>query len=263
MNRNRPLIVVWFSCGAASAVAAYETLRQYGDTHDVRIVNNIVIEEHPDNMRFLADCQTWFGQSIEFAFNAKFPTASAEDVWVKRKYMSGTKGAPCTGELKRQARTEWERNNQFDWNTDRMVLGFTADEQDRHDMFVLTERNNVLPVLIDAGYSKQDCIDIVASHGLKLPEMYTLGYPNANCLGCVKATSPTYWNHLRKTHPSVFWRRAILSYQIGVRLVRVKGTRMFLHELPVEAVGQPLKSLKMPECGIFCEEHTQEPHENA
>lgn len=263
MLRNRPLIVVWFSCGAASAVAAYETLRRYGDTHDIRIVNNVVIEEHRDNMRFLADCQTWFGQPIEFAFNSKYPTASAEDVWSKRSYMSGIAGAPCTDLLKKTARNEWEQNNHFDWNTDQMVLGFTADEQSRHDMFVLTERNNVIPVLIDAGYTKQDCIDIVAAHGIKLPEMYALGYPNANCLGCVKATSPTYWNHLRKTHPDIFWRRAVLSYQIGARLVRYKGERIFLHQLPADAVGRPLASLKMPECGIICEEYRQEPHDNA
>lgn len=208
MIRNRPLIVVWFSCGAASAVAAYETLRLYRDTCDIRIVNNVVIEEHPDNMRFLWDCQTWFGQTIEFAFNSKYPTASAEDVWVKRKYMGGVAGAPCTNELKKQARAQWESANGYDWNTDWMVLGFTADEKARHDMFTLTERNNVIPVLINAGYSKQDCLDIVALHGLRLPEMYALGYPNANCLGCIKATSPTYWNHLRRTHPEIFWRRA-------------------------------------------------------
>lgn len=171
--------------------------------------------------------------------------------------MSGPEGASCTGAVKKDARTEWEIKTGYDWNNDWMVMGFTKDEQKRHDMFVLTERNNVLPVLIDAGYNKQDCCDIVAAAGLKLPEMYALGYPNANCLGCVKATSPTYWNHVRKTHPDVFSRRAALSYELGVRLVRVKGERLFLHELDPKAKGQPLKSLKMPECGIFCEEYQE------
>lgn len=251
---RRHEIVVWFSCGAASAVAAYETIRQFGSTYNVRIVNNIVLEEHSDNWRFLRECQEWFGQPIEFATNPKFPFPSARDVWAKRSFMSGPKGAPCTIELKKEARRRWEETNLFDF----MVFGFTADEQHRHDMFVLTERSNVMPVLIQMGLTKQDCLDYVASYGLRLPIMYELGFPNANCIGCVKATSPTYWNHVRLHFPAVFADRAIQSRDLGARLVRYNGERIYLDELPVDAVGRPLKSLIMPECGIFCEEGTQE-----
>jgi hypothetical protein len=54
--KNKPVIAVWFSCGAASAVAAKKTIEKYGDTHHIRIINNPVAEEHEDNRRFLA---TW------------------------------------------------------------------------------------------------------------------------------------------------------------------------------------------------------------
>jgi len=50
-------IAVWFSCGAASAVAAKKTLEKYGDICTVRVVNNPVAEEHPDNQRFLKDVE--------------------------------------------------------------------------------------------------------------------------------------------------------------------------------------------------------------
>mgnify|MGYP001162980698 CR=1 FL=1 len=46
-------ITVWFSCGAASAVAAKKTIEIYGAKNNIRIVNNPVKEEHPDNQRFL------------------------------------------------------------------------------------------------------------------------------------------------------------------------------------------------------------------
>lgn len=36
-------IAVWFSCGAASAVAAKKTIEKYGNTHNVIIVNNPVV----------------------------------------------------------------------------------------------------------------------------------------------------------------------------------------------------------------------------
>lgn len=242
-------IAVWFSCGAASAVAAKKTVERYGSSADIRVLNNPVIEEDEDNRRFLKDVEAWVGVKIESVAAKKFPSASAVDVWAKHKYMSGVSGAPCTMELKKRARQEWEKDNHVDWH----VLGFTADEKRRHDRFVLTERSNLLPVLIDANITKNDCYNIIRSAGIELPRIYSLGYPNANCIGCVKATSSTYWNHVRAMHPDVFDARAAQSREIGARLVRYKGKRMFLDELPADAKGRSMKSMDI-ECGIFCEE---------
>lgn len=242
-------IVVWFSCGAASAVAAKKTIEKYGEHNTIRVVNNPIVEEHPDNQRFLLDVQDWIGVDIEFALNSKYPSASCEDVWEKRKFMAGPAGAPCTLELKKKARQEWESKNPHDY----IVLGFTADEKKRHDKFVLTERDNVLPVLIDDLITKSDCYRIVSEAGLALPEIYHLGFPNANCIGCVKASSSTYWNHVRKTFPDVFKQRAEMSRRIGAKLVWYKGGRIFLDELPPHAKGHSMKSMDF-ECGLFCEE---------
>jgi len=248
-------IVVWFSCGAASAIAAQETIRQYPDCK-IRIVNNPVEEEHEDNRRFLKDVEKWLEKEVEVATNSKYPSASAKDVWEKRKYMAGVSGAPCTIELKKEARKEWERYNHADYH----VLGFTKDEKGRYDRFTLTERDNVIPVLIDAGLDKQDCYDRLHDAGIEPPLMYALGFPNANCIGCVKSNSPTYWNHVRKHFPEIFRERAEQSRRIGAKLVRVKGERYFLDELDPETMGAPLKSMKV-ECGIFCEEGDDEQEE--
>lgn len=245
-------IAVWFSCGAASAVAAHETLRRYGDTCNVRVVNNPVAEEEPDNLRFLADVAAWLGVTVERAINPNYPSASAVGVWEKRKYMSGVAGAPCTLELKKKARQHWENTNHADWH----VLGFTVDERARHERFTMTERDNVLPVLIEARLTKEDCFRVIQRAGIELPNAYKLGYPNANCIGCVKATSPTYWNHVRKQHPEVFAERAEQSDRIGARLVRHNGERIFLSELPPDAQGNPMASMNV-ECGLFCEEQME------
>lgn len=241
-------IAVWFSCGAASAVAAKKTLELYGDTHNVRVLNNPVIEEDRDNRRFLNDVQDWIGVKIEEVTNPKYPSCSAASVWDSKKFMSGTNGAPCTTLLKKEARQIWEQNNKVDHH----VLGFTADERKRHERFVMTERE-LLPILIILGITKSDCYKIILEEGLKLPRVYDMGYPNANCIGCVKATSPTYWNHVRKHHPDVFNQRARQSSIIGAKLVRVAGERIPLAELSPDAEGRPLKSMDF-ECGIFCEE---------
>jgi hypothetical protein len=242
-------IAVWFSCGAASAVAAKKTIEIYGNTHDIRVLNNPVKEEDEDNRRFLADIERWLGIEIEQVLNVKFYNHSAVEIWRVRRFMSGPAGAPCTVELKKVARQKWEENNKVDWH----VLGFTLDEKSRHERFVLNERPNVLPVLIDLQITKAMCFDIIREAGIELPRVYKMGYPNANCIGCVKATSSTYWNHVRKMHPEVFQERAEQSRGLGCRLVRYQGKRMFLDELPADAKGRPMKNMNF-ECGIFCEE---------
>jgi len=248
MIHDGDTIAVWFSCGAASAVAASETLKRYPNCN-IRVVNNPVIEEDSDNRRFLADVAEWLGVEIETATNPEYPNCSAVEVWDRRKFMSSPAGAPCTTELKKYARQHWENSNHCDW----LVLGFTADEKHRHNRFVQSERANLLPILIDANLTKFDCYQILIEAGVKLPRVYSMGYPNANCIGCTKATSATYWSLVRDKHPEAFAQRAEQSRRIGARLVRYKGVRMFLDELPPDAVGAPLKNMDF-ECGIFCEE---------
>lgn len=198
---------------------------------------------------FLRDVEEWLGVPIEFALNPRYPSASCVEVWEDRRFMAGVMGAPCTLELKKKARQHWESLNHVDWH----VLGFTFDEKKRSDNFMLTERNNLLPVLIEDKITKKDCFRILRDANIELPRIYSLGYPNANCIGCVKATSPTYWNHVRQMHPATFEARAQQSRKIGARLVRVKGQRLFLDELPLDAQGAPMKTMDF-ECGIFCEE---------
>ena len=251
MNTPAPneLIVVWFSCGAASAVAAKKTIEKYSKTNQIKIVNNPVAEEDDDNRRFLKDVKSWLGHPIETAANEKYPSCSAVEVWAHRKFMSSPQGAPCTMELKKHARQQWEEKHKPDWH----VLGFTYDEIERHERFVLTERSNLLPVLIEQKISKQRCFEILLAAGIELPRVYRLGYPNANCIGCVKASSPTYWNHVRKHHPGVFEARAAQSREIGAKLVRVNNERIFLDELHPLQKGRPMKKFTI-DCGIFCEE---------
>jgi 3'-phosphoadenosine 5'-phosphosulfate sulfotransferase (PAPS reductase)/FAD synthetase len=240
-------IAVWFSCGAASAVAAKKTIEMHPDAN-VRVVNNPVAEEHEDNRRFLRDVETWLGVEVEIAINKNWINSSADEVWAKRRYMSGIAGAPCTLELKKRARQQWENANPCD----ALVLGFTAEETDRAERFRRNERLSLLTPLIDLRLTKKDCFRIVSAAGIELPSVYKRGYPNANCVGCVKATSATYWNHVRRDSPEVFARRAELSRELGARLVRHKGERIFLDELPPDAKGAAM-NVGSFECGLFCE----------
>jgi len=243
---KKETIAVWFSCGAASAVAAKKTIEKYGKTHNIIIVNNPVIEEHPDNRRFLKDVEKWLGVPIIEAKNSKYPTASIVDVFAKTRYMSGIKGATCTLQLKKTARYQFEKENKIDYH----VLGFTIDEWKRQKNFNERERANTLPVLVSELITKDDCFKILAKANIKLPEIYSLGFSNANCIGCVKSQSPTYWNLVRKEFPEVYKQRAEQSRDIGAKLVKRKGKRIFLDELKPTDKGGKIKSY---ECGIFCD----------
>ena len=243
---EKKTIAVWFSCGAASATAAKQTVEAYEKTHNILIVNNPIKEEHEDNRRFLKAIEEYIQHPIIEATNKHFPNASIVEVFDRRKYMSGIKGAPCTALLKKGARYQFEANNHIDFH----VLGFTIDEWKRQKNFNQGERNNTLPILINSLTTKEDCFKILSKDNIKLPEVYSMGLPNANCIGCVKATSPTYWNLIKDLFPEVFEERSQQSRRLGVRLVRVKGKRIFLDELKPSDIGAPVKTW---ECGIFCD----------
>lgn len=252
MSEATRRVVSWVSCGAASA-AASKLMCVEADkdpTLDLVLARIYVPEEDPDNDRFARDLEPWLGRPIRVLRSDEF--ASCEDVWATRRYMSGPKGAPCTAEMKKAVRWAFER----EWWPTHQVFGFTADKREITRARNFREDNpevRVLTPLIDANLTKDDCYALVQRAGLTLPRMYRLGYDNANCVGCVKAQSPAYWNRVRQTHPEVFARRAVMSRRIGARLVKLtRGTRerIFLDELDPADLSED--DTPTWDCGIAC-----------
>lgn len=237
-------ILCWFSCGAASAVASKLTLDIYGVDNDVHVVYcDTSASEHPDNLRFISDCEQWFGVPVTRIKHPKFSTV--EEVFESKRYMSGISGACCTAALKKLPRFE------FQSKADIHVFGFTSDELGRRiDFEIRNFELRLLWILRDSGVTKQDCYARLIEAGIPLPEMYQLGYRNNNCIGCVKATSPGYWAKVRADFPDKFADRARQSREIGCKLVRVAGKRIFLDELPNRAFAYKRENLSCgPECG--------------
>lgn len=250
-------VVCWFSCGAASACAAKLAIEKYGA--DVILVNNPVINEHEDNRRFLKDCEKWLGVKIQSAINPCFKHCDITKVFEEYGLMSTPHFAPCTLELKQMARQQWEKDNNFDPDTDIIVMGYTVEEKQRQERFNKSEKNKGYKLwcpLIDAGWDKHKCFAVLEQAGIKLPEIYTkYEFPNANCIGCVKSGSVWYWQLVRKYFPDVFKQRAEQSRQLNCRLVDLGANHdtrhIFLDELPETATGRKPKSCYV-ECGIFC-----------
>lgn len=217
-------VIAWFSCGAASAVAAKYAIEKYGERVCI-VYCDTMKSEHPDNLRFFEDVQRWLKREIIVIKSEKY--ASVEDVFQARRYMAGIAGAPCTTEMKKVPRFAFQQPD------DIHVFGFTADEADRIADFARNNPELHLDwILQERGITKKWCLLELEHAGIALPAMYNLGFANNNCLGCVKATSPEYWRKTRRHFPEVFERRARLSREIGARLVRINDERRFLDELP-------------------------------
>lgn len=239
------MIVSWFSAGAASAVATKLLLAQRRN-EEVVIARIDIPSEHEDNSRFAADCERWFGQPIVTLRSDRY--ADTWDVWEKRRYISGPKGALCTTELKRMVRHDFEMRHQ----PDAQVFGYTAEERRRVENFRASNPDVRLWVpLIDAGLTKADCKAMVDRAGIALPTIYGFGFRNANCIPCAKATSPAYWNRVRRHFPDRFQRMAELSRRLDVRMVELPGkVRAFLDELD-PMLGATERDPDM-ECSLMC-----------
>lgn len=245
MNR----VVAWFSCGAASAVAAKLAVNKYGERCRV-VYCDTMASEHEDNARFFLDVQRWLDKPIITIHSDTY--TDIDNVFETTRFMSGPKGARCTIEMKKVPRFA------FQCSDDLHIFGFTADEPKRFNEF--KERNPEMDlewILRDKFIRKVDCYRILREAGIAIPKMYDLGFEHNNCLGCVKATSPAYWQRTAKHFPETFTRRAKQSREIGARLVRVDDERIFLDELDLSRIYQGGDG--DIECGPFCVSDSQEP----
>jgi hypothetical protein len=245
-------VVCHFSCGAASAVATKLILARY-PAEQVVIFNAFIAEEHPDNRRFLADCERWFAHPVTVLKDQKYG-ASIHTVWERKRFIaSGIFGAPCSSVLKREI---------LDANClpdDTHVFGYTVDEIKRVERWTKSngEKFGLFP-LIDAGLSHADCLCLIERAGIKLPAMYDLGYNNANCVGCCKG-GEGYWNKIRLDFPDTFQRVIQIQESIGPNSYmfrdRKTGERFGLKDL------NPLAGrhkTELPSCSFICAETEEE-----
>lgn len=250
-------IICWFSCGAASAVAAKLILQSNDERkadREIIIARNWLKEEHPDNDRMQADCERWLGQKIIHVTNEKYD-GSVMNVQRKVKAIRFKEGAPCTRLLKKEMRQAFQRPG------DIHVFGLHIGEDHRIDEFLDDEPDvQVWLPLVELGYTKADCHRVIAEAGIAQAAMYQMGYKNNNCIGCVKG-GMGYWNKIRRDFPHVFMHQSIMERVLGTTVLREEGPLsedgkrttlpLYLDELdPDRGNYKAEPSIK---CGIICE----------
>ena len=254
---------MWFSCGAASAVAAKLAVEEFGDDNLEICYCDTLKWEHPDNTRFLKAVEAWIGRPIKLlktsnpAYLDEQGRPDIYRVFDETGWLVGPRGARCTTELKRNVRRDYQQPD------DVHIFGLTVDEtmplcgnhtRDRVARF--TAQNSGVDcdwILVRHGITKAACYEILKAAGITLPAMYRLGYTNNNCIGCVKGYAG-YWNKIRKDFPDVFAKMAAQERKMGVSICRVsingKPTRVFLDQLPPD-VGNYGQEPDI-ECGVLC-----------
>jgi len=242
----KTLTVSWFSAGVSSAVATKLAINEIDE-----IIYTHIDDQHPDTMRFVKDCENWFGKPVTI-LQSKYRTVRAAIESSGARYVNGIHGAKCSQLLKKRLRKEWEWNHDEDLT---YLWGMDMDEtkprppknMSRVDAILaaMPKQKHRFP-LVERRMDKTQAHEILYASGIKRPTMYGLGYQNNNCIGCVKG-GMDYWNKIRVDFPEVFKSRAELERRIGGTCIN----GVWLDELEPER-GRPKPPI-CDDCGIMCE----------
>ncbi len=230
--------IAWFSAGVSSAVATRLAIDEID-----KIIYTHIDDQHPDTMRFVKDCEAWFGKPVEVW---QSPLKSVENACRMASFIKiPNVGATCTMRLKRRLRQEWEQDHPgrhvYFW-------GMDAREKRRAEKIVqhMPQSEHRFP-LIERGIGKVEAHEILRASGIKRPFMYEIGYHNNNCIGCVKG-GMGYWNKIRIDFPDVFKARSQLERMIGFSIL---DEGIWLDQLDPDR-GRNEGPI-CDDCGIMCE----------
>ncbi len=234
------LCVSWFSAGVSSAVATKLAI-----DHIDRIIYTHIDDQHPDTLRFVKDCEAWFGKPVEILQSPYKTVAAAIRSSLGGNYIGGARGSPCRKILKTRVRKEWELD--YQGKSLRYIWGFDRDEWERAERIeqAMPGQTHLFP-LIDQQITKETAHQILKASGICRPAMYDLGYHNNNCVGCIKG-GMGYWNKIRVDFPEVFAARAKMEREIGGSCIN----GVYLDELD-PGRGREQGPI-VDDCGVFCE----------
>lgn len=206
-------------------------------------------DQHPDSMRFIRDCEAAVGKEIRILRSKEYKCVE-DCVRVYGGFKDARNGfAPCTGWLKKRVRKEWEQENRrYDLT---YVWGFDMQEKNRAEKIVEanSQAKHKFP-LIEQNLSKEEVHGLFErTFNFPRPVMYDMGYPNNNCIGCVKG-GMGYWNRIRKDFPEVFESRAKLERTVEHSMLKDKNGPVYLDEL--DSDRGDMNTEIFPECGIMC-----------
>lgn len=211
-------IICWWSGGITSAVACKIAIDFFGKDRCVVIMLDTKNED-PDTYRFKKDCEKWYGLPIVSYSRIGEEYGSIKDVWDRYSSLNVAHGAICSTVLKRELREKIQKTIDYEYQ----VFGFEFDKKEFNRAKSLKmqhkDAKSIYPLLM-FGYDKDDCIKLVMDEGIEIPNAYSMGYNNNNCLetGCVQG-GIGYWQKRKIDAPTSFKEMAEREH----RYTNIKG----------------------------------------
>ncbi len=161
----KTLTVAWFSAGVSSAVATKLAIKEIDEVYYIHID-----DQHPDSLRFVRDCEVWFGKPITIL---QSPYKTVEAALRKAAFIRGPHGSPCTQWLKKRVRAEWEMDRKDQFRL-RYAWGMDSAEAHRAERVRETMRgfDHSFP-LIENGIGKRESHEMLRASGIKRPQCTT------------------------------------------------------------------------------------------
>lgn len=194
-----PHYVVSLSGGMASAVAADRAITRYG-RGAVTLWFADTQWEDADLYRFLDDCLARWGGDLIRITDGRTPLQVASDEHV----IPGPHLAPCSDRLKVRPFRRWLAKQPKPLT---VLLGL--DWREQHRMASPTTAYTNLGYGIDFPLMWEPLefrpySEVIQSWGIRIPHLYTLGFPHNNCGGRCVRQGQAEWYRLRRYFPERF-----------------------------------------------------------
>lgn len=235
--------IVQFSGGMGSWATARRVADQYG-ADDLVLLFADTLAEDPDLYRFLEQAAADIGVPVTRVCDGRTP----EQVDVDRKWLSNSRVAQCSLELKIKPCRAWLEAN-CDPASTTLYVGIDWTEMARIPGIVKgwspwqVETPLTAPPYVD----KHQVAAELRRRGVEPPRLNRMGFPHNNCGGACVRGGQAQWAHLYRTFPERFKAkedhenrmRDELGSDVAILRDRTGGT---LRPLPLTVLRQRLEA---------------------
>jgi hypothetical protein len=192
--------IVMYSGGACSWAAAKRVVERHGKDSVTLLFADTMMEDE-DLYRFLDESVANVGAELVRIADGRNPWEVMRD----KRFIANSRVDPCSEILKRKLLDKW-RDENCDVERDEIYLGLSWDEQHRVDRVQSRAKpwKYSAPMAEEPFLSKSQVLKWIESEGIKVPRLYSMGFPHNNCGGfCVKA-GQAHFAHLLRVMPERF-----------------------------------------------------------
>jgi len=220
-----------------SFYTAFLSIQKHGK-ENVLLYFNDTKWEHADLYRFLNDIQAFLDKEIYIDADGRTP----EQVFFDEHFLGCNRVPVCSRVLKA------ERLQKFYKDGDNLIFGIGLEEYNRMHRIIAVYQNIYVKTgkfctlefpLIKQEIPRHKIDDWFKQTGIKMPELYKLGFEHNNCSGGCVRQGKKQWRKLLKTMPDIYQQREDLESSFRKQF----GQGSFLKDITLEQLRETEESL--------------------